>query len=717
MDKRRCSTTRRAVVIGTLVLPAAAFAQDAAPRPAGAASLAPVVVTATRAEAAPFDIPASIDRIGSETIRDGRAQVNISESVGGVPGLLARDRQNYAQDVQISVRGFGARSTFGIRGVRLYVDGIPATFPDGQGQISNVDLGSTDRIEVLRGPFSALYGNSSGGVIQVFSEEPATRPTVDFSIAGGSDGVVRLGAKASGTAAGLGYVVAASHFRTDGYRDHSAAERTIGNAKLKFGNDTGGSITVIVNSLNLPRAQDPLGLTRAQFGADPRGVDASALQFDTRKNVDQTQVGLIYDQRIDAANALRLLIYTGHRNTTQFQSIPVATQAGPLHPGGVIALSSDYRGTDLRWTNRGRVAEQPYTLVAGLAYDTLEQRRVGYQNFVGTTLGVQGALRRDELDTASDFDPYAQATVQLSTRWSVSAGVRRSHVRFDSVDHYIVGTNGNDSGSARYGATLPVIGALFALDEHVHLYATAGRGFETPTLNELAYSPNGATGLNFALRPAKSDNLELGVKTRSADLGDATLALFETRTQQEIVTLTNAGGRSTFQNAGATRRRGVEAAWSATYAQNLRAQIALTYLDAIYRDSFLTCNITPCPAASAQRVAAGNRIPGVARGSAYASLAWAPVFGWRGAVDARRTGMVPVNDTNSDATPRSIVVGANVGYVGRFDGWQLSGFVRSDNVLAKRYAGSVIVNEGNGRFFEPAPGRTWLLGTSASYAF
>ncbi len=714
---KKILTKRRATLLGSLLLPATAFAQDAPPRPAEGAVLAPVVVTATRTETAPFDIPASIDRIGSETIRGGRAQVNISESLGGVPGLFARDRQNLAQDVQISVRGFGARSTFGIRGVRLYVDGIPATFPDGQGQISNVDLGSADRIEVLRGPFSALYGNSSGGVIQVFTEDPATRPTFDFSIAGGSDGVVRLGAKASGTTAGLGYVVAASHFRTHGYRDHSAAERTIGNAKLKLGNDTGGAITLVVNSLNLPRAKDPLGLTRAQFGADPRGADASALLFDTRKNVDQTQAGLIYDQRIDAANALRVLIYTGHRNTTQFQSIPVATQASPLHPGGVIALSSDYRGTDLRWTNRGRVAEQPYTLVAGLAYDTLEQRRVGYQNFLGTTLGVQGALRRDELDTASDFDPYAQATVQLSSRWSVSAGVRRSHVRFDSADHYIVGTNGDDSGSARYAATLPVVGAMFALDEHVHLYATAGRGFETPTFNELAYSPNGATGLNFALQPATSDNLEVGVKSRSQDLGDATLALFETRTKQEIVTLTNVGGRSTFQNAGATRRRGVEAAWSATYLQNLRAQLALTYLDAIYRDSFLTCNIAPCPAASQQRVASGNRIPGIARGTAYASLAWSPALGWRGAVEARRTGSVPVNDTNSDAAPRTIVVAANVGYVARLGAWQLTGFARSDNLFARRYAGSVIVNEGNGRFFEPAPGRTWLVGTSVTYAF
>jgi iron complex outermembrane recepter protein len=185
----RSSFAATCVVLPALVWPLVGLAQDAPAAPTAAAGqvrLAPVVVTATRTEAAPFDVPASIDRIGAETIRDGRPQINISESLGGVAGLLARDRQNYAQDVQISVRGFGARSTFGIRGVRLYVDGIPATLPDGQGQITNVDLGSAERIEVLRGPFSALYGNSSGGVIQVFTEEGSGAPTVGASVAAGS---------------------------------------------------------------------------------------------------------------------------------------------------------------------------------------------------------------------------------------------------------------------------------------------------------------------------------------------------------------------------------------------------------------------------------------------------------------------------------------------------------------------------------------------------
>ncbi|HEV8312258.1 MAG TPA: TonB-dependent receptor [Burkholderiaceae bacterium] len=691
-----------------LLAPACALAADPAPADAR------VVITATRVQASPFDVPASIDRIDGDTLREGRLQVNLSESVGGVPGLLARDRQNYAQDTQLSVRGFGARSTFGVRGVRLYVDGIPATLPDGQGQTSNIDLGSADRIEILRGPFSALYGNSSGGVIQVFTEDGSAPPTLAANVAGGSDGTLRLGAKASGAEGALGYVISASRFRTDGYRDHSAAQRDIGNAKLSWNTGESGKLTLVANSVALPRAEDPLGLTRAQYEADPRGVDAVALGFNTRKTVEQTQLGAIYERRLDAANALRVLLYGGHRGTQQFQAIPVGPQANPLHPGGVISLARDYSGTDLRWVREG--ADRRYTLVAGIAYDGLKEHRRGYQNFVGTTLGVRGALRRDEDNRASSFDQYLQGTWRLALRWSLDAGVRHSQVRFASDDHYVVGSNGNDSGSKRYEATLPVLGLMFAYSEGLHLYATAGSGFETPTLNELAYRPDGQPGFNFALQPSRSDNLELGLKARGAALGELTVALFGVRTRHEIVTQTNVGGRSTFQNAGATRRSGLELAWSKALRESLTAQAALTLLDARYSEDFATCTATPC-AAPNQTVSAGNRLPGTARQSLFAALAWAPPEGWRAALEARLLSRVYVNDLNSDAAASYAIAGASAGYLLRSARWRVNVFMRGDNLFGRKYAGSVIVNEGNGRFFEPAPGRTWLAGLSATLVF
>ena len=665
------------------VLAATAFSSCptfAAAAPA-VAQLAPVVVSATRTEARAFDVPASIERIDGEAVRDARAQVNLSESLGGVPGLLARDRQNYAQDVQISVRGFGARSTFGIRGVRLYVDGVPATLPDGQGQISNVELGSVERIEVLRGPFSALYGNSSGGVIQVFTEEGRGAPRLSFGAAGGSDGLLRLSAKASGASGALGYTVSASHFRTDGYRDHSRTERNIGNAKLTLRPDDAGTLTLIANSVALPQAQDPLGLSRAQFEADPRGVDPSALAFDTRKTVNQTQGGLIFERRLDSANTLQLLSYLGHRGTQQYQAIPVATQNNPLHPGGVIVLGRNYEGADLRWTLQTRLLEAPLSVVGGLAVDSLTEQRQGYRNSVGSVLGVQGALRRNETNDVSSADQYLQAAWQLTPRWSVNAGVRHSTVRFRSTDAYIVGTNPDDSGSARYGATLPVLGLMFALNDGVHVYATAGRGFETPTLNELAYRASGGTGLNFGLQAARSHSVELGVKARPSGLGEFTAALFRTGTENEIVTQTNVGGRATFQNAGATRRTGLELGWSASFAEKWRAQLAATALDAVYRDGFATCAATPCSVPT-QPIPGGNRIPGVARAALFAALNWQPAQGWRGGVEARYLSRVYVNDANSDAAPAYAIAAASLGYVLNAGAWELGGFARVDTTCS-----------------------------------
>ena len=686
--------------------------------PSNAQTLAPISVTATRTELPPFDVPASVDVVDGERIRtDGRAQVNLSESLALVPGLLARDRQNQAQDLQLSVRGFGARSTFGVRGVRLYVDGIPATMPDGQGQLSHIDLASVGRVEVLRGPFSALYGNSSGGVMQVFTEEGQGSPVLSSSAATGSHGLRRFDVKASGTAGALGYVLSASRLSTGGYRAHSAAEREGANLRLDWALDSDRKLTLLANTVSV-QAQDPLGLSRAQFDVAPHSADASATTFNTRKTVRQSQLGAVYEQRVDADHQLRLMVYGGERATTQFQAIPTGVQANPLHPGGVIGLARDYGGLDLRWTSRTLLAQRPLEIVGGLAYDAMKETRRGWQNFQGTTPGVQGALRREEDNRVTSLDPYLQATWKPAAHWTVNAGVRHSLVRFSSADRYIVGTNGDDSGSVRYSATLPAAGITYAPSAQWRVYVAAGRGFETPTFNELAYRPAG-TGLNFALRPSRSDNLEAGLKWRSVAGAmprmESTLAVFHTATQDEIVTQSNVGGRSTFQNAGATRRRGLELAGSIAPARHWLAQLSYTLLDARYRDGFACVgNAVLCPASL---VPAGNRIPGTARTALAAEIGWRPSTGWRAGIDARYLGSVAVNDVNSDAAASFVTLGAHVGYVAEIDRWTLSAAARIDNLTDRRYAGSVIVNEGNGRYFEPAAGRNHVLSVSASYRF
>ena len=684
------------------------------PADGDAIRMAPVVVTGTRLERAAFDVPASIDRIDGSVVRDGKLQVNLSESVGSVPGLVARDRQNYAQDVQLSVRGFGARSSFGVRGVRLYVDDIPATLPDGQGQITHVDLGSVDRIEVLRGPFSALYGNSSGGVVAIYTQDGESPPSLTPNFAVSSNRTMRSGLKFSGAAGGVDALLDVNRFTTQGYRDHSAAQRNLANAKLGVALDDASTLKLIVNSVSLGKADDPLGLTHAAFDANPRGVDASALQFNTRKRMDQTQAGLVYTRRLDSVSTVRAVVYDGHRDTIQFQAIPVAAQTSPLSAGGVIALGRDYRGVDLRWTARYRDAPLgELTVVAGLAYDQLNEKRRGYRNFIGTTLGVQGDLRRDETNDVNNADVYLQGSWKVAPTWSIDVGARRSLVRFESSDHFVTATNPDDSGRVRYKAVTPVAGVVWSPVDDVRVYASAGRGFETPTLNELSYRPDGSSGLNFALQSVRSVNAEVGIKVRSALVGTLTAAAFQVRTKEELVTQTNLGGRATFQNAGDTRRNGVELAmrrdlWSAT-----RLQLAFTLLDARYRDGFLTCTATPC-AVPTRVVDSGNRIPGIARSTFYGELAWAPPSGWNAAIEARASSRVYVDDINSDAAPSYAIASVRAGYLLRVDRWSVNVFARIDNLFDRRYAGSVIVNESNARFFEPAPGRTYTVGLSAA---
>lgn len=707
----------RLLAFGILLVasyPALAQTPDTASAPA-VATLKPVAVTSTRIGTSPFNTPASVTLMEGDAMRASQPQVNLSESLGGVPGLLIQNRQNYAQDLQISVRGFGSRSTFGIRGVRLYVDGIPATLPDGQGQSSNIDIASVDRVEILRGPFSALYGNSSGGVIQVFTEEGsgALRMTPSFAI--GSDGLRRYGVKAGGSggegAGAMDYLVSASRFTNDGYREHSETAKNLANARLGIRVGEDGKLTLVANSVDL-KAQDPLGLDWTQFRANPRSVAAVATQFNTRKTVQQTQGGLVYERRIDAANDVRLMAYYGQRETVQFQSIPPGPQANPRHAGGVISLVRDYGGVDARWTARLQLAGRPLTLVGGLAWDTLEEQRQGYENFIGATLGVQGALRRNESNTVWNLDPYVQGSWQFAERWTLDAGVRRSTVRFSSDDDYVVGLNGDDSGAARYRKLLPVAALRYQALADLNLYGTVGRGFETPTFNELSYRADGLAGLNFGLQPSVNTSAELGAKARFG-AGMLTAAVFQTRTEDEIVSAGSLGGRATFQNAGRTRRNGMELGWDGELAHNWRVQAAYTWLEATYRDSFCS----PACSGANPAIPAGNRIPGIGRQMAFASLAWAPAQGWRTGVEGRYLDRIYVNDRNSEAAPGYFTAAIHAGYLLQKERWQINTYARIDNLFDRRYAGSAIINEGNGRYFEPAPGRNWSAGMSAAYRF
>jgi iron complex outermembrane receptor protein len=685
--------------------------------------LSPVVVTATRVEQPSFDVPASIDSIDQKRIQDGQARVNLSESLVTVPGVVANNRQNYAQDVQISIRGFGARSTFGIRGIRLYADGIPATMPDGQGQVSNFDLGSARSIEVLRGPFSALYGNSSGGVIQIFTEDGPQQFTVTPNVEYGNFQTVREGLKLGGQSGRLNYIFDGSHFGTDGFRDHSAATRDLFNAKTKVAASDDSTLTLVANYLNTPEALDPLGLTKAQVMQNPEQAGTNAVLLNTRKSFDNLQGGLVWEKRLTDQDTIRMLGYLGTRHVNQFLGVPPGAQIPSTSSGGVVDLDRRFDGVDAQWRRKMQLASRPLTFTVGIDYEYMLDKRKGYNNFIGpaanpTALGVVGNLRRDEDNSVFNFDQYIQGEWEPAERWSVLAGVRHSRVPFKSVDNFL--SNGNDSGSVVYSKTSPVVGIMFKARPTLNIYANYGKGFETPTFNELAYKLNGS-GLNFALQPATSNNYELGAKAFLGPDARLNLALFKVDTQDELAVLQNSGGRTVYQNVEKASRKGIELGLDSRLPMGFTALLSYTYLKANFDSSFLSCKpVTPCvfPSINTIQVPAGNRIPGVPRNILYGEFGWATFNGnLSTALEFRSSGRFYANDTNTEYANGYGVASWRIIFKQEVSKLVLSEFARIDNILDHQYVGSVIVNEANGRYFEPAPGRTFLLGVSVAYQF
>ncbi len=672
-----------------------------------AATLPRVEVTARVQGTPAFDLPASLDRI--DLREDGaRPGIDLSEHLAGVPGLLARDRQNYAQDTQVSIRGFGARATFGVRGVRLLADGVPATMPDGQGQLSHFALAGADRVEILRGPFSALYGNSSGGVVQIFSADGEAPPHLRLSASAGGDATRLLAARWLGRSGNVSHALSASHFATDGQREHSRARRDTLNGKFGWRFASGAELDVVVNAVDVPDADDPLGLTAAQLRDDPRRATPQAMQFDTRKSVRQQQVGAVWRQPLGEAHALRVMGYGGGRDVEQFLALPAAAQTNPLNGGGMIDLDNAYGGVDLRWTWQGALAGQPLELTVGANADRQRQHRTGYENFAGGRLGVRGRLRRDERNRVDDRDQFAQAWWRLSPRWSLLAGVRRSRVEFDSRDHYVAGANPDDSGRIAYAQTTPVAGLAFQAGDGLRLYASAGRGFETPAFNELSYRADGGAGLALDLRQAVSRNFELGAKWRNRGGMQWEAALFRADTDDELAVASNVAGRSTYRNAGRARRQGAELSARLPLAADWDVQLAWTWLDARFRDGFLVCTGSGCTV-PATPVPAGSRIPGTVRRQGYARLQWTP-GAWTLAAEGVGTGDVVVNDTATESAPGHALLHLEAAREWPLRSGRVQGFVRFDNVLDKAHVGSVIVNEGNGRYYEPGPGRGVTLG-------
>ena len=675
-----------------------------------------ITVQAVHIDSELLSTSASIQKVQAATVQNN-VNVNLSEVLQGVAGLQINNRENYAQDLQISMRGFGARSTFGVRGIRMYVDGIPATMPDGQGQSSNIDLNSLDHIEVLTGPFSSLYGNSSGGTILAESKEGQGKDSIQVGLNAGSHHKQQANIQLQGgseQANQPAYVISSSYFDTDGFRDHSAAQKVLNNAKLTWNLEDGSKINWVTNYVKI-HADDPMGLERKDWQANPKQIApyVKNMGFNARKDIEQTQTGVTWFKPINDKNELYAMAYLGNRQVTQYQAIPngATSQKLPTHAGAVIDFERNYYGADFRWTGKELLLNTTFS--AGIALDNMDEDRKGYNNFVMVngkeSYGVKGNLRRNENNTLWNLDPYVQASWQFLPTWHLDTGLRYSNVHYESEDHYIIDKNGDDSGSTDYQKLLPSVALGWEISPELYAYASYGKGFETPTFTEMAYPTLATSGINFDLKPASSDTYELGVKSQNA-FGLFTLAVFNTVTKNDIVPDDANAGRNTFRNAEQTLRQGAELAWQHQLWQDLKLSASYSYLDATFDADIAATSTKPL-------IEKGTYIPGIAKNQAFTRIAWQPEQGFQAGLEARYMDKIYVDDINSDTAPSYTVVAANVGYLWVNRDWKVNSYARVDNLFDRNYVGSVIVNDGNSRFFEPADGRNFSVGMSVTKAF
>jgi iron complex outermembrane receptor protein len=663
--------------------------------------LSPTVVTATRYETNSFDLPLSIDAVTGSEIRDARTGANLSEIAPRIPGVVINYRSTAAQELSISTRGFGARSQFGVKGIRIYADGIPLNSADGQGQAGSINIDTLGQIEFMRGPFSALYGNSSGGVVQAFTRDGAKDPTITVGASSGTWNTNKQSITYEGQAGPVNYILNAYQYVSDGYREHSQHRRDNFNGKISYQFSPDTKFTFVGNYMDQPYTNDPNALTPDQYKANSRSAGTGAISSNSRLYRVNSYGGVIIDHNLSEKDSLRFMAYSGERSNLQYLTTSAAAE-----------IKRETEGFDFRWTRKDLFLNKPLNLTAGLAYDSMEDIRSRY-TYSGTgvysPLGTNPSNRREK-QTAFNVDQYLQLSYEPTDRFLVIAGLRNSRVSIKNNDLFL--TDGIDStGQVTYSNTSPVGGVTFKITPTLNVYANYGRGFETPTFAETTYS-NAQTGAgpNLSMVPSKSKNYEIGLKAFVTSNTRVNLALFKVDTKNEIIVVDNKLSQNQYDSTANTERKGIEISLDSRLPYNFNFYQTYTYLDSEFKNSFTNT--------VGGFVAAGNRLSGVYKNTAYTELSWKyPAFNFSSAIE--NIYYSDVNGYDSNAGDRKAeafsIVNLRASLKQSYNNWSFSEFVRADNIFDEKYVGNVRVN--NSATFEPGAPRNYTVGITSSYTF
>ncbi|HWP90943.1 MAG TPA: TonB-dependent receptor [Thermodesulfobacteriota bacterium] len=656
--------------------------------------LEPVEVTAPRVEKLLNKVPFSVGVLEEEDIQLGRPMIGLDESLNEIPGVYAQNRYNFAQDTRISIRGFGARAAFGVRGIKILVDGIPLTLPDGQSQIDSVDLGSTERIEVIRGPVSALYGNASGGVISIITEDGPEEPFIGARMVLGSFGLQKYQAKAGGQVKNLNYLLNLSRLDLDGFREQSETENVLFNSKLRYTINENSDLTILLNYLDAPVAEDPGALTKEELEQDREQAAPANLLRDAGESVKEGRSGIVYRNYLSQNQEVNLSVYGSVRDFSQ------------RLPFGIVSFDRLVLGGGAKYVWDSSLWSRANRLIAGV---DVEYQNDDRKNFDYADGKERGELTLDQKEEVANIGVFVQNEFQILDNLELTLGLRYDYIRFSVDDSFTIEDDPDDSGSITFKELSPKVGLLYSPLSFLNIYGNFSTSFETPTTTELANSPSEAGGFNPDLKPQKAISYEAGLKGLIWNRLTYDLAVFYADVKDELIPfqVPDVPGREFFRNAGKSRHYGLELGLSLEVIDGLKLTVAYTYLNFKFKD-FET----------EEGNFDGNRVPGIPPNQLYAEVFYNSPYGFYGGAELFYVDGYFVNDSNTEKNGSYVVTSIRLGYQKRlFRHWEVSPFLGFNNIFDEKYNSSVRVNAVAGRFFEPAPGFNVYGGASLSYVF
>ncbi len=661
-----------------------------------------LVITGTRGEIEVGNVPASVSRVDEDIIQTAQQQLTLEESLKRVPGVFLQNSHNFSQAQRISIRGFGARSAFGIRGIKLIIDGVPATMPDGQGNVDEIDLGSVTSIEVARGPSSSLYGSASGGVINIITEDGPEEAFAEGRISVGEFGFRKYQLKTGGQYEKLNYLLSGSITDLDGFRGHSFVDRNSLNTKIKYQIDEHGELAATFNLLDIPDMGDPGALNAAEVEANrSQGRDRNIL-FNGGEERSQQRLGLTYRRTLAQGHEI---LFRNYYTFLDFGNRLPFEGGVPESNGGQVQFDRTFIGGGGQYTYSQEIMDYTIRFIAGFDIDYQQDDRKRFVNLEG---GARGELTFDQLEEVISKGFYMQSEFAVLENLQVTVGARFDEIDFDVSDDFLANNSGDDSGSSKFDKLSPRFGLLWDPADWVNLYFNFSTAFETPTTTEFA-NPNGG-GFNQSLKSQVANNVELGAKGRieSKIPLEYEFAVYRIEVDNELVPFEEDGftGRTFFRNAGSSLREGLEAGITARLFPVLSASLAYSAIDAAYRRYRTTTDNF-----------SGNKLPGIPDQQLHAELRYDSSGGLYSVLDLLYVDSFYANDSNSVESNSYTVSNFQLGYKKELEKWQVMPYVSINNLFNEKYNSNVRLNGGFGRFFEPAPQRNFNGGVSARYTF